>query len=76
MSFGIISKARFVLSTKTNLSLYYTLIYPYISYCNLVWSSTYVTSLNRIWLLQKQAVRVLILRTELILLLYSSSWKY
>ena len=64
-SIGIIS--------KTKLSLYYTLIYPYISYYNLVWSSTYVTSLNRIWLLQKRAVRVitcLTLRIELILLLY------
>ena len=37
-SVGIISRACFVLSTKTKLSLYYTLIYPYISYCNLVWS--------------------------------------
>ena len=56
-SVGIISGARFVLSTKTKLSLYYILIYPYISYCNLVWSSAYVTS--HIWLLQKRAVRVI-----------------
>ena len=58
-SIGIISRSRFVLSTRTKLSLYYTLIYPYISYCNIVWSSTYATSLNRIWLLQKRAVRVM-----------------
>jgi hypothetical protein len=58
-SIGINSRSRFVLSTRTKLSLYYTLIYPYISYCNIVWSSTYATSLNLIWLLQKRAVRVM-----------------
>jgi hypothetical protein len=58
-SIGINSGSRFVLSTRTKLSVYYTLIYPYISYCNTVWSSTYATSLNRIWLLQKRAVRVM-----------------
>ena len=38
---------------------YYTLIYPYLTYCTTVWSSTYVTSLNRIFLLQKRAVRII-----------------
>ena len=37
--------------------LYYTLIYPYITYCNSTWSSTYVSNLNRIYFLQKRAVR-------------------
>ena len=55
-SIGIIYRSRYLLSVKTKLSLYYTLVYPYISYCNEVWSSTYVTNLNRIFLLQKRAV--------------------
>ena len=37
----------------------YTLIYPYITYCNSTWSSTYVFNLNIIYYLQKQAVRVI-----------------
>ena len=41
------------------LSLYYTLIYPYLSYCNIVWSSTYNTHLNRIFTLQKSAIHAL-----------------
>ena len=41
----------------TKLMLYYTLIYPYISYCNSTWSSTYVSNLNIIYYLQKRAVR-------------------
>ena len=42
---------------KTKLSLYHTLIYPYITYSNLAWSSTYVSNLSGIFSLQKRAVR-------------------
>ena len=56
-SIGILSRTRFYLSCKTKLMLYYTLIYPYITYCNSTWSSTYVSNLNIIYLLQKRAVR-------------------
>ena len=58
-SIGIIYRARFYLLASTKLSLYYTLIYPYLSYCNTAWSSTYVSNLSRIFLLQKRIVRVL-----------------
>jgi hypothetical protein len=58
-SVGILHRSRFNLSSKTKLCLYYTLIYPYITYCNLAWSSTYVTNLNRIFYLQKRAVRII-----------------
>lgn len=58
-SVGVIHRSRFYLLTKTKLSLYYTLIYPYITYCNIAWSSTYVTNINRIFYLQKRAVRAI-----------------
>ena len=47
-SIGIIFRSRFFLSFTTKLSLYNTLIYPYIVYYNSAWSSTYVSSLKRI----------------------------
>ena len=56
-SVGILSRTRFYLSCKTKLMLYYTLIYPYITYCNSTWSSTYVSNFNRIYYLPKRAVR-------------------
>jgi hypothetical protein len=56
---GIIFRCRYYLSTKTKLSLYYTLVYPYLTYCNKVWSSNYKTNLKRIYLLQKRIVRAL-----------------
>ena len=52
-SIGIYLCARLHLSSETKLLLYYTLIYPYLNYCNIVWSSTYISHLNRIFLLQK-----------------------
>ena len=52
-------RSRFYLSSKSKLTLYYSLIYPYITYCNSTWSSTYVTNLNRIYCLQKRAVRAI-----------------
>ena len=58
-STGIIYRSRFLLSMKTKLSLYYTLIYPYLTYCNVIWSSTYVTNVKRLFLIQKRLVRAL-----------------
>ena len=42
------------LQKKTLLSLYYLL-----SYCSIVWTSTYPTNLNRIYFLQKRAMRAI-----------------
>ena len=47
------------MTLNTKLPLYYTLIYPYITYSNLAWSSTYVSNLNGIFSLQKRAVRAI-----------------
>ena len=40
--------------------MYYTLIYPCITYCNSAWSSIYVSNLNRIFYLQKRVVRAIV----------------
>ena len=58
-SIGMLFRSRFYLSSKTNLTLYYSLIFPYITYCNFTKSSTYVTYLNRIYCLQKRAVQAI-----------------
>ena len=56
---GMFFRSRFYLSSKINLTLYYSLIYPYITYCNSTWSSTYISNLNKIYYLQKRAVRAI-----------------
>lgn len=56
---GIISRIRHFLSKKILLSLYYSLIHPYLTYCNLIWASTYPTRLACLTYLQKRAIRVI-----------------
>ena len=43
---GIIAKACFYLSSKSLLTLHYSLLYPYLTYCNVASSSTYCSNLN------------------------------
>ena len=43
---GIIAKARFYPSSKLLLTLYYSLVYPYLTYCNVAWSSTCCSNQN------------------------------
>ena len=56
---GILIKARFCLNRETLVSLYYTFIYPYLTYCNSVWGYSFLYNLNRLHLLQKKAVRII-----------------
>ena len=56
---GIIRKSSFYLSTKTLRTLYFSLVYPYLFYCNLVWASTYRTNLIRLEILQKRVIRTI-----------------
>jgi hypothetical protein len=37
---GIISRISHILPTNICLKLYYSLVYPYLSYCTMVWAST------------------------------------
>ena len=56
---GIIKRVSYLLPLYVLTDLYYTLIYPYLTYCNLIWSSTYDTHLNGLKILQKKAIRVI-----------------
>ncbi len=38
--------------------LYNTLVYPYLQYCNIAWASQYNTLVERIFILQKKALRI------------------
>ena len=56
---GYFTKLHF--SCLVNLFLHYitNLIYPYLTYCNLIQASTYVTNLQLIYLSQKRTVRTI-----------------
>ena len=56
---GILIRARAFLNKKTLITLYYSFIYPYFIYCNQVWGYTSKKNLNRLFVLQKKAVRII-----------------
>ena len=56
---GVIIKARKYLNKDTMLSLYYSFIYPYLTYCNQVWGNTYKTYIEKIIIQQKRAIRII-----------------
>ena len=55
---GVITKAR-NLGKEALLSLYYILIYPYLTYCHHVWGSTYQYNIDTLKKIQKKAVRII-----------------
>ena len=56
---GILSRIAYLLPQSVKLNLYYALIYPYLSYCNLIWAMTYPSRLIRLVIIQKRAVRLI-----------------
>ena len=50
------AKTLFYLSSQTLMTLYYSLVYPFLTYCNVAWSSTYCSNPNSIYLLQKRLI--------------------
>ena len=58
-SIGILYKLKEYMSDRMLMNLYYSMIYPYLIYGNLIWGGTYSTHLNPLLLLQKRAVRII-----------------
>lgn len=56
---GIISRVRHCLDTKITHLLYNTLILPYLNYCCIIWGSNYDSQLQKLFILQKRAVRLI-----------------
>lgn len=58
-SLNILSRLKHKLPQKCLISLYYSLIYPHLNYCIIIWGSAYKTTLHRLEILQKRAVRII-----------------
>ena len=56
---GIMSRISHLLPVDIRLKLYHSLIYPYLTYCTMVWASTYNSRLSKLITLQKRALRVI-----------------
>ena len=53
-SIGMIIKAKYYLNKNALLTLYYSFVYPYFTYCNHVRGFTYSTNLDNLYRLQKK----------------------
>lgn len=56
---GLLCKARKVLNISTILNMYYTFVYPYLTYCIEVWGSASECAMQSILKMQKRAVRII-----------------
>ena len=56
---GIMYRLRRFIDTKTCIMLYYAFVFPYISYCNIVWASNYPTRLLSLHILLKRLIRII-----------------
>ena len=56
---GMIIKAKKRLNKDALVTLYYSFIYSYMTYCNHVWGTACITRLNKIIILQKKAIRII-----------------
>jgi len=62
-SIGVIFRIVYLLPSNIRLNLYYSLIYSYLSYCNIAWASNYTSRLKRFSVLQRRAVRIVARRS-------------
>ena len=56
---GILYLVRNCFSRDVLKQLYYTLIYPYLTYCHTVWATAGITKINKVELVQKRVIRTI-----------------
>src|SRR5271163_3285410 len=55
---GALGRVRNILPQNALLMLYNTMVYPYLTYCNIVWGTASASTLQRLVVLQNRAVRL------------------
>lgn len=58
-SIAVLNKAKHILNFDSLRMLYCSLVLPYLDYCCEVWGNTYKSTLNRVIILQKRAIRII-----------------
>ena len=58
-SLGILNRVKFILPRSSLITLYHTMIQPYLFYCNIIWGGASLLALNKLVCLQKRALRLI-----------------
>lgn len=56
---GILKKVKYKLDKKTLINLYYSFVFPYLTYCNIIWGNSAKVHINRLFILQKRILRII-----------------
>ena len=57
---GVMGRVRTILPQNIVSMLYFTLIYPYLIYCSIIWGGASATALHKLEVFQNRAVRLII----------------
>ena len=57
-SIGVLYKLKSYLPTETLVTIYYSLVYPYLNYCAMIWGGTSTSLIRPLEVLQKKCVRI------------------
>ena len=57
-SIGVLSKLRHFLPSRIMVSIYNAIILPHLNYCNEIWGKTYKVHVDKLYILQKRAIRL------------------
>ena len=58
-SLGILNQVKYILPRSSLITLYHTMIQPYLYYCNIIWGGASLLALNKLVSLQKRALRLI-----------------
>ena len=58
-SIFILKYLKYIFPINVLKTLYHTLVFPYINYCNIIWGSACKTTLRPVTLLQKKCIRII-----------------
>ena len=56
---GILRKLRTLVPTRVLYMIYYSIIFPHLNYCNIVWGNTYKTNIDKLLSIQKKCIRII-----------------
>ena len=56
---GVLYKIKNIVPRSVLITLYYSLIYSQLSYCNIVWGNASSHCINKLYVMQKKAVRII-----------------
>jgi len=56
---GILNRLKHYIPSRILVNLYYTLIHPYLDYCNIIWGMGENTFIAKLFILQKKAMRII-----------------